>query len=156
MGISLRVNVPINLQMQLNPSPSYGSMQEQLNVVMSSPSLAQSALGSQGLLRQGSGTASITYQWTVGIQLYALINIPLHENPFPVYSGLQIQVKSPLDKLSLVQSALISQGLERQGLRSTRGQKTVKCTSFGIQTLSTQRATDCTTSVHNRATCTDM
>ncbi len=75
MGIALRVNVPINLQMQLNPSPSYGSMQEQLNVVMSSPSLAQSALGSQGLLRQGSGTASITDQWTV---VFSIIRINQH------------------------------------------------------------------------------
>ncbi len=45
-------------------------MQEQLNVFMISPSLAHSALVSQGLLRQGSGTASITDQWTVGLSNY--------------------------------------------------------------------------------------
>ena len=41
----------------MNPSPSeYGSMHVHVKFGLSNPSLAQSALTSQGSIRQGSGT----------------------------------------------------------------------------------------------------
>ena len=48
------------LQEQLNPSPSVkGGLQVQPKLFVNNPSLMQLALGSQGLLRHGSGTEII-------------------------------------------------------------------------------------------------
>ncbi len=99
----------------MNPSPSYGALHKQSNVLTKSPSLVHSALGSQGLLRQGSGTV-LEYQWYVVV--IEINYVPLHDNPLPVNPVLQAQANSPLVTPSLVQSALTSQGSERQGFGS--------------------------------------
>ena len=44
------------LPAQVNPSPSNGEVQVQLKAPLRGPSLVQTALESQGLDRQGSGT----------------------------------------------------------------------------------------------------
>ncbi len=70
-----------------------GALHEQLKFILCELSLIQSAFESQGVERQGSGTAKRNYViWTLCIVIceYILMQVV----PSPVYGGMQVQINS--------------------------------------------------------------
>jgi hypothetical protein len=94
-----------------------------MKLSVNNPSLIQMALTSQGSLRQGSGTVyeekSLTYVQFRTVHSYNIVAISLllvQLNPSPTVNGAwHKQLKLPLNKLSLTQSALGSQGIDKHG-----------------------------------------
>ena len=94
--------------------------------LVSNPSLSQMALTSQGSLRQGFGTIEKS-NWNQdainhvakSAKLSVVISsrkVPEQLKPFPTVNGARhIQMKFLFSKFSLWQSALGSQGSDRQG-----------------------------------------
>jgi len=98
----------------------YGSTQVHVKLELSNPSLVQLALASQGLDRHGSGTTKSIIQWRHK-DIHQLWHILEQLKPSPTMNGsTQVHVKLELSNPSLVQLALASQGIDKQGSGTTK------------------------------------